>query len=720
MTAALWKRRISILMAVFMLGALVGDAQAQAPSRPKRRGSKYKVRIDSAPQQAAIYLDGEEFGIVGYTPWEGRLERGDWKVIIKKDGYETAERTISIKRTRQLQETFVPLVKKNEPAKLDVRADADQNAFGAQVWLDGQLQGQIPVLLNASSGRHLVEIKKENFEQFTQWVEVKEGERVTVNPTLKAIQKAKKGSILVEADVVGAEVYIDGNKYQDVTPTLINDVIEGPHIIEVRKEPALPWKQTIQVVDGKTVKVSAELKATMAGPVGTIRVLSNIEGARVYLDGTDLGPAPIDIKDVKPGEHVVEVKKDGYLTREERVTVSAGSAAVLKLDLQPVAATREMAKLKVVSPVPEALVFIDGERIGYVPQEKEVAPGEHFVVVTRAGYKKLEEKVTVQAGQERTITAELAAVGALRILSTPPGAEVLLNGEVIGTTPFNRDDIDVGEHVVNVKMTDHYDFEQQITIQGGQRTIVTAKLQQIDTGPTEEDLVREQRGLSSFGARALPLGRSTVDLAAGYPYYLDGSISVGAGKLSGFAFDAGVFLRTYLSRTELGAKARLTLADKAPFSAALFFMVGGGSNFYDESGRNNFLFDVGLLGSLTGFGLLTVTGRAYVNIWSDRHCPDPADAGKEPIDVCVNPGNYSERLAELELDPTKLAEREGGARLMLSAIAEIAIYQRWNIWFLFEGAPFQGQRAAYLDVFNGALFSKDIGTYMRLGATFKF
>ena len=40
-----------------------------------------------------------------------------------------------------------------------------------------------------------------------------------------------------------------------------------------------------------------------------------------------------------------------------------------------------------------------------------------------------------------------------------------------------------------------------------------------------------QRGLSSFGARTLPRGRSTVDFDAGYPYFLNGRITVGAGRL---------------------------------------------------------------------------------------------------------------------------------------------------------------------------------------------
>jgi hypothetical protein len=716
MSAVLWKHRISILIAFFLVGVFAVDALAQVP-RPARRGTKYKVRIDSAPQQAAIYLDDEQYGIVGYTPWEGSLQRGDWKVILKKDGYEIATRALKVERNRRVQETFIPLIKKDEPAKLDVRGDADRNAIGAQVWVNGQMEGQIPVIVTAKDGRHLIEVKKEGFQTFTQWIAVKEGEKVTINPALKEIEKVKKGSILIEADVPGAEVFINGNRHPDSTPTLINDVIAGPHVVEVRKEPAMPWKQTINVVEGQTVKVSAELKATMAGPVGAIRVLSNAPKARVYLDGTDLGPAPLDIKDVKPGEHVIEVKAPGYLPREERITVSAGSASVLKLDLQP-AAAEDSGKIKVVSPVPEAAVFIDGARLGNVPQEKEVPAGEHFVVVTKPGHKKFEEKVNLRAGQTITVTAELPEVGSLRVLSTPSGAEVEIDGVVVGVTPFNSDDIDVGPHVVKVRLPQHYEFEQQVTIQGGQRAVVTSRLDAIDIGPTAEDLRREQRNLTSFGARTLPLGRSTIDVAMGYPYFLEGQVTVGAGKMSNLGFDAGVFLRTFFSRTEIGLKARLNLAEQNPFSFALFTMVGGGTNLFDNSGRNNFLWNIGAVGSLTAFELLTVSGRAYLDIWTDRYCPP--DMNADELDVCTPSPAQLDRLAELRINEGDLRNRNGGVRFMTSLILDMAIMQNWSAWFLFEGAPFQAERPAYTDIFSGPLLENDIGTYLRLGLTYKF
>lgn len=719
MTAALWKRRFSILIAFTIIGSFVTEAAAQDRCLDGRR--RYKVRIDSAPQGAQIFIGKESCGTIGTTPWQGLLPKGTWRVILKKDGYELSRKSFRVRRTRRLQDLLMPMVKKPDPPRIDVRADADKNAFNAEVWVDGQRQGQIPSLITVAEGRHLVEIKKAGYEPFTQWIEVKEGQKATVNPVLKALKVVKKGRILVEADVPGAEVIIDGKKHPDPTPTMIEGVIEGPHIIEVKKEPAVPWKVTINVEANKTAKVSAELKATIGGPVGTIRVLSNVDGARVYLDGNDVGPAPADLKDVKPGEHVVEVKADGYVTREQRIMVNAGSAEIVKLDLQAQAST-ETGTVKVVSPVPEAAVFIDGERVGNVPQEKELAPGEHFVVVTKPGYKKYEEKVRIEAGQALTVQAELLAVGALRILSNPSGAEVAIDGEVVGVTPFNKDDVEVGDHIIVLKVNDHYDFEREITIKGGERTIVRGTLDAIDTGPTAEEIEREQRGLSSFGAVALPLGRATIDASGGYPYYASSQIIVGAPKLAKrFPFDAGLLVRTFLSRTELGLRARMTLAERRPFSAGVFVLTGGGSNLVDDSGRNSFFFDTGLLASLTAPGNITVTGRAYINFWSDRHCDSASGDGQ--LDVCRDETVLDDaRLDELGFaNRNDLEQRESGFRAMVSIITELAFRQRWTLWFMLEGAPFQAERAAYVNQFNGLIpFDDDILTYVQGGVTYKF
>ena len=56
-------------------------------------------------------------------------------------------------------------------------------------------------------------------------------------------------------------------------------------------------------------------------------------------------------------------------------------------------------------------------------------------------------------------------------------------------------------------------FEQTLTIEGGKTQNISREL--AVAGLSEAELASQQRGLSSFGARTLPRGRSTVDVSVG-------------------------------------------------------------------------------------------------------------------------------------------------------------------------------------------------------------
>ena len=731
-----------VLVAALVAGTAAEAVAQTAPTAPAgpcamaKAGRKYKVRVESTPPGATVYLDNKACGAVGVTPWAGQLVNGSYTVIVELDGYMPGTQTINVVRSRKEQGYFVPLAKKQDPPKIEVRADVDKNMIGVSVTLDGQAQpGTVPpppqgLVLTTNEGRHLVEIKKDGFEPFSQWVDSKMNETNTLTPTLKEIVKPKEGSMIVTADVDAADVLINNNA-AGKTPLVADHLAEGMYVVEVRKDPAVPWRQTVQVLAGQQAKVNATLKATMGGNGGTVKVLSNVNGAHVFLDGTDMGVVPIEAKDVKPGDHIIDVKAPGYQDREEKVTVNVGSAAILKLDLNPVAA-KDTGELNVVSPVPNAEVVVDGASVGGAPYDNKAMPGgDHFVVVQAAGYKKFEAKIHIDPGTKQTVTAELKAAGALRVLSTPPGADVLINGVNQGKTPLELNELEVGQTVVQIQLAGYQDYSETRDIKGGDSAVINAPLEVL--GPSPE----EQRGLSSLGARTLPRGHSTVDLGVGYPYFFDARVNVGAGSINDkFGFDAGVGIRTMLTRNEIGLGGRLMLVNADPFTAGAFGDFWWGSTLFDNSARNGFTVDAGLLASLTALTHVTVTGRVYLDYWNDRHCPALATNGTfdgDPIDACkyyytqvVAPGAGGEtpetmRLEQLTgLKGTDFFGRESGVRVDMSIAAEIAVDQQYNIWFLLDGAPFQDERALFTNHFSGLMPGRDHGTYARFGVTYKF
>jgi len=706
-------------------------AQPKTWTGPPKTGRGYKVRVDSAPQQAAVYLEDEKYGIVGYTPWVGRLGRGNWKVIVKKEGYEATERYLQVKRTGKVQEAFMPMVKVDVPASVEVRPDADQNTFGAEVWLDGQRQGTLPLTMSVDDGRHLVEVKKEGFEPFAQWIQVREGERLTVNPMLRVGSAGQTGGLLVEAASPG-EVFVDGIARPGRTPLIVSGLQEGSHVVEVRSVGAEPLRQTVDVRANETTKVF--LGPTALGAT-LLRVVSDMGTAQVSIDGQVVGTVPYDASHLAAGRHVVEVSVPGFAPKTDTVELVHGVPATVELNFG--APSGPSGVLSIRSSEIGAQVLVDGEEIGVAPLTRALSAGSHEVVVTKPGFGRFVQTVEVAEGAESEIEAALEEASLLRLTSDPPGADVFLDGELLGQTPFESAEIPSGDRSVSVRLPGFRDFEQTVTLEPGRESQLTATLQGIEgEGMVQapEDVDAVQRGLTSFSARALPKGRSTIDLGVGYPYYLDGRITVGVGRIADrFDADAGVLLRSYFSRTELGLAGRVTLVDVEPFSLAGFGAIGGGANFVDDSGRNSFFTDLGVAASLSGLGAVTVTGRAYANFYSDRHCPEAdlttmqfSERGVDPLDACTDylMGNLpvADRARiddELFEGENQLFDRDNGARLMTSLLVEVAFRQEFNFWVIFEGAPFQSERAAFTSYF-GAMPEEDLTTYIRAGATYKF
>jgi hypothetical protein len=357
--------------------------------------------------------------------------------------------------------------------------------------------------------------------------------------------------------------------------------------------------------------------------------------------------------------------------------------------------------------------------------------------------------VRVEAGQTVSVQADLKAVGRLRILSNPTKANVVMNGIPIGVTPFDSE-VEVGETIVRLEKPGFVPFEQTIVVEGGKTQNISREL--AIAGLSEAELAAQQRGLSSFGARTIPRGRSTVDLVAGFPYFFESRFNVGAGRIAKrFGFDATVSVRTMLARTELGLGGRALLADADPFSAGAFTGIYYGSKLLDNSGRNGVTWDIGGLVSLTAITHLTITFRGYLEVWSDRHCPDrsTADPTKvfdgDALSVCagfynsfVSPGGMLAKDMNGQTPVFGASDvmhvktltgwqtqndvfgRETNARFMTSIIAELAADQHWSLFGIFEGAPFQGERALLTSMFSHTMFDRDYDLYLRLGMTYKF
>ncbi len=360
------------------------------------RAGNEVIKIDSTPDGAAIYIGDRACGVVGYTPWTGKLAAGQVNVLLERSSFEPVTRTITV-TPRATQELYVPLVRTNI-GSLDIRGDADRNAVGATIVVDGKQLGVVPIVVNVPGGRHQLEIKKDGFDVFTQWVEVTDSQTLTLLPVLKA-SATKQGKLIVEADLTDVEVLVDEVKQAGPLP-LVLVINEGAHSVEVRRSGATTWRKTVMVTAMQQTLVRAELANTLAkSPVATVKIVATVPAAEVFVDGISLGKVPLE-KTLSPGEHWINVKLAGHKSFEQTVRLDAGQTITITANLRPTN------PLTIESTPVGAAVFVDRVRVGITPLTVELELGEHTVMIERAGYQRYQELVTL-VGAAKTLSITL-------------------------------------------------------------------------------------------------------------------------------------------------------------------------------------------------------------------------------------------------------------------------------------------------------------------------
>ena len=708
--------RAALAVALGVAIAYSAVAQAQEP-RPNIRGRSHKVKVDSSPQQAAVYwsagsTDPKAYGIAGYTPITLKVPRGGVRIVVELQGFKPGDKTLDIRKSQTVSFT---LERAPQAAKLDLQSTTDGSGTGADVKIDGVSRGTIPNTFEVIAGRHQLEVNKAGYKTWNNWVDVSEGERRTLDVVLTKAE-APAGTLLVTSDA-GGDVYVDGVR-KDVVPAIIQNVPSGDHVVEVRKEGLSPWRQNVTVPSGQQVKVNAVFGA--AANAGSLRIIASEPDAEIFVDGEDKGRSPASVASIRAGDHIIEARKPKFKSVQQTVRVSEGQNAVvqLKLDLAP--PDRPHAGLKVQSPVPNAEVFMDGSSLGKAPVDRsDLDPGKHFIVVHKDGFTDFKREVILVENQSIALVADLSASGSIRVISTPEGADMRIDGEYVGKTPITRDAVGAGDHVLELDLKGYFKTKENIKIEGGREKVFSYDLKVVPTGPTPEQVAKRKQGMSSFGAKVNPVGGVTTDFGVGYPYYFMARATVGAFNVKPLGLDLGVEFQTFFQIYDFSAHGRLQLVEAGPLSIAGRANLGGG---FGTNGKNTFFMDLSPIVSLAFSNVATVSASARWSLWTDRFCPTQVevDNGVGQEDYCMA-ANSADAMRIFGRSPAN-GERFNGQRVYVGFAAVASIDRLTSLFIQVEFVPglAPSPRKAFQDQVNSALLEKDTLVYGTAGLSLKF
>jgi hypothetical protein len=453
----------------------------------------------------------------------------------------------------------------------------------------------------------------------------------------------------------------------------------------------------------------------------SLRIIANEPDVEIFLDGEAKGKAPITVQQIKPGEHIVGGRKTRFKPVEQTVKVAAGEAAIVSFRMEVAPPDRPRATLKVQSAVPNAEVFVDGSSLGRAPIDRnDMDPGKHYIVVHKDGYTDFKREVVLIENQVVTMVADLSATGSVRILSTPEGADVRIDGELVGKTPVQREAVGAGDHLVEVRLKGYFDHKETVKIEGGREKLYSVDLKVLPTGPTPEQVQKRKTGMSSFGAKVNPVGGVTADFGLGYPYYFTARLAVGAFNLKPMGMDLGIQFQTFFDIYNISVFGRLQLFETGPLAGAVRANLGGGLG---PNGKGTILADLTGIVSLAFSSVATVSGTARFSAWWDKFCPTATEEmnGVDAEMYCHDTTMVATLFGGE--DPTQ--NWFGGRRLYFGLEVAASIDRFTSVFLQLEGLPFADslsyrQRMAYQDRYNSALFTRDHFIYGMGGFSLKF
>ncbi len=150
---------------------------------------------------------------------------------------------------------------------------------------------------------------------------------------------------------------------------------------------------------------------------GTLSVVSEPEGASVWINGEERGVTPLGPLDMDLGVHSVSLEKSGFRPQELAAQLREEEPDVrLDVTLERMVArspTPTRAYIAVQITPQGAQVLLDGEPVGTTPIARlEARPGKRTLLVEKEGFESWETTFELQVGATETITATLDPIPA--------------------------------------------------------------------------------------------------------------------------------------------------------------------------------------------------------------------------------------------------------------------------------------------------------------------
>lgn len=179
-------------------------------------------------------------------------------------------------------------------------------------------------------GNYRVTIQHPDYRTVEQNVHIGQGRVYVV--IVEMSQGQFLGYLRVVTDPPDADVFVDNVEEGAVGRSPYANVITtGTHTVWVERPGYERIEQQVEVGLGEDVAVRLELERVT---YGRVRILGNVAGAHVHVDGQRVGEIPFE-GDIEGGEHRITVSSEGMKDWSQTVTIVQGQIIPIQVRLRP-------------------------------------------------------------------------------------------------------------------------------------------------------------------------------------------------------------------------------------------------------------------------------------------------------------------------------------------------------------------------------------------------
>ncbi|MGM0568947.1 MAG: PEGA domain-containing protein, partial [Elusimicrobiota bacterium] len=321
------------------------------------KGSFWReVSINSNPERARVFIDGEQ---VGFTPYNARLPAGEHKVEISREGFTSWEGELSTDEKKEINADLKKKVLFNavDSRNTSKRLDADLTIDGSKV------SGKTPREVTLTPGTHRITFSKSpDYETWSREINIVEQKNITARmkrgryPVTVEVLDEQGGNPVPEASVLAngrkvGETGGNGRAQINISPQrqtlkisapgyaareithddpLSNDFVKVFLLREGEAEygPQKPDPEAQNPAD----EPESPSPGTDENSVVILDTRPDLPGAEIYFNGEKVGETIRRLGDVPGGSHSVEIDHPYTGRVESSVNIEPGERVIVRFN----------------------------------------------------------------------------------------------------------------------------------------------------------------------------------------------------------------------------------------------------------------------------------------------------------------------------------------------------------------------------------------------------